>query len=131
MLNKSALKVITELYPKHGAELWRHVEYKNDGAWCPCVVANDFSVTDADEYRVKPATHIINGIECPAPLSVEPEMDAEYWYVTTIHSATIGEFSWGGDIQDLHIFKIGNCFATKEDALANFYAHYPHMRGEV
>lgn len=135
-LNKSALKIIIELEPKYGADLWRYVEYRLEGDpdWYTCIDHNRFDVRDSSavEYRVKPRTHRINGIECPAPLRVEPDVEVEYYHIDTTGTSKVGSYRWADyDCSiDRHLFKMGNCFATREDALANFYAHYPHMKGE-
>lgn len=132
-MNESALKVILELGPKYGVDLWKHVQWSSGfghGCWYDCPNSDSICPDGGAEYRVKPSTHVVNGVECPAPMSELPAVDEDYFYVDPSGDPGINESYWSSDWIDQWRFKCG-IFHTQEDALANFYAHYPHMRPEA
>ena len=71
---------------------------------------------DASGYSIAPETYTMNGVECPAPYRVEPEMDETYYYANT--DGSIDSHTWFGDEIDCTYLKYGKCFKTEEDARA-------------
>lgn len=126
-MNASALAVIAELYPKYGAELWRHVQWSERGDWSDCKEPADLNPNDTYMYRVKPNTHIVNGVECPAPLMELPEIGTNIYLLDpyTLRSDGIECVTMSvtvGYAKNLVRFGI---WLTYEDAKANRDAHYP------
>lgn len=75
-------------------------------------IASDYSM----KVRIKPDTVTINGIECPAPMRVEPEQGSLYYAPTPANEAFATSFRWRGDSVDLFLLERGICFATADDA---------------
>lgn len=123
-MNESALKVIAELYPKYGVEFWRYVQFDTSKGWCDCIEKDEFDPCDGCEYRVKPNTHVVNGIECPSPLSEMPEEGFRYWYIDT-NSSQGYDFSHWDDVFIDHVRAKVGIWATDEEAKTNRDAHYP------
>lgn len=124
-MNESALKVIAELYPKHGVELWRRVQFEYEGLWHDCLEARDFNPSDTYEYRVKPNTHIVNGIECPAPLRELPEMGTDIYLLDPYAPDGIGCVTTSVTIGYANNLVRFGIWLTYEDAKANRDAYYP------
>ena len=60
---------------------------------------------------------IINGSYSVVKLPWKPKNDEKYWYYSeTINQATYHKWSFGN--YDLCLWKLGNCFRTKEEAEA-------------
>lgn len=47
----------------------------------------------------------------------KPEIDETYWCVST--QGVVSLSSWKNDIIDVHLYKLGNCYHTYEEARAN------------
>lgn len=132
-MNESALKVIAELYPIHGPKLWKFVQWLDgsDGEWKACGNSYDLDINDGFLYRVKPRTHTVNGIECPAPIDQQPEEGQRVYYINTAcpRGVSTSEY-WGENITSQRIFLTG-CWLDEKEAIENFVAHFPHMREET
>ena len=74
---------------------------------------------DTSAYKIVPETHIVNGIEVPMSLRVKPEHGAYYWCIT---DTRISLERWRNLHEDNERFRLGNCFATEEDAQVTFNA---------
>lgn len=129
-MNESALKVIAELYPKHGVHLWRNAQWSDaPGCWHDCQGPADLNLNDDDEYRVKPNTHIVNGIECPSPWSEFPNIGETFYRIDStqpdgILKCIMSENSSRSIVKNVMRFGI---WKTYEDAKANRDAYFPHV----
>lgn len=95
---------------------------KEDKDWCP-LNKHPIWATDT-EYRRKRKTHIVNGKEVAAPLDEVTEGQSVYIingaFLHGVKIETIFEpNSWKSSVLR------GTLFATREDALENFEAHFP------
>lgn len=79
------------------------------------------------DYRRKPDTIVVNGIECNAPLRVAPKVGAECWLAV---EQTPG-FTWRDTVYDLLRLENGLVCATSEDAQALWIAMTAPMRAYV
>lgn len=77
--------------------------------------------------RLKPKTHMVHGVECPAPMSEEPRINDEYWSISFISKSWVMEHSWNDCAGDRSRFEKGVAFHSKFDALANVKALYPGL----
>lgn len=69
---------------------------------------------DDCEYRRKPRTININGIEVPEPMREEPEIGT-YYYIASLTTSTY-KFKWNNDVVDNEYFNYGLCQSTREAA---------------
>ena len=83
----------------------------------------------AQFIRIKPETVLINGIECNAPMRVEPEMGSWYYAPTPTREVKFIRWSWSNDASDQRFFAEGLCFATAEDAAAAAWAMIAPLKG--
>lgn len=124
-MNESALRVIADLYPEYGVELWRHVQWSDVvGIWHDCQASDDLNPKDHNEYRVKPSTHIVNGAECPAPLSEAPSGNEVYYTLDSTYDDGISRCKNVNPKTAVKHMRFG-IWLTYEDAIANRDAHYP------
>lgn len=97
------------------------------------------AVSSADryfiEFRVKPETITINGIEVPAPMRVAPPKGETYWFVC--FSSGGGPYGhttptrWAGDRYELDRLKQARCHLTQEGAQQHARALILASGGEV
>lgn len=90
----------------NGGHDWESFEF-NHPAW-----SLDF------QYRRKPATITINGIEVPEPMREAPDMGSLYWLVTNLSDDPV-ELPWLDDMDDRKWLAAGLIHATQEAAEAN------------
>ena len=99
----------------------RQMQIKRPSEWRDCdastALAGLASVAP-HHIRIKPDTVTINGIECPAPMRVEPEMGSWYYAPTPTNEAKFTLWAWSNDATDQRFFAEGLCFATAADAAA-------------
>ena len=88
-------------------------------------IASDYSM----KVRIKPDTVLINGIECPAPMRVEPEQGSLYYAPTPTREVKFTPWGWSNDASDRRFFAEGLCFATAEDAAAAARAMIAPLKG--
>lgn len=81
------------------------------------------------KVRIKPETVLINGIECNAPMRVEPEMGSWYYTPTPTNEAKFTLWAWLNDASGQRLFAEGLCFATAEDAAAAARAMIAPLKG--
>lgn len=128
-MNESALKVIAELYPIHGTELWRFVQWSKDKeSWEVCQSRYEVDVNDVFDYRVKPRTHTVNGIECPAPLDQQPEAGQRVYYINSASPRGVSTTEYFGESETSKRIFLTGCWLDDKEAIENFVAHFPHMR---
>lgn len=74
---------------------------------------------DSCEYRIKPATVSINGIEAPKGLTEAPALGTKY-YIPEIGQryTCVNSFTWTHDTFDLMMLERGIVHLTKENAIA-------------
>lgn len=72
------------------------------------------------QFRIKPETILINGIEVPKPCSSPPAPETIY-YIPYFEAEQIDyrftSLSWDNDSYDLHMLKLGFVHLTKEAAI--------------
>ena len=67
----------------------KEVEYKSIDGWGDASLIHAFEFLDNNyEFRLKPRTITINGIEVPAPF--EPKVGEEYWFIADYISPGYG-----------------------------------------
>ena len=67
----------------------KEVEYKSIDGWGDASLIHAFEFLDNNyEFRLKPRTISINGIEVPAPF--EPKVGEEYWFIADYISSGYG-----------------------------------------
>lgn len=76
------------------------------------------------EYEIRPIRRmqILPQAEVPAPLRERPRMEEMYWTIDFDSEGGATEWIWSDDLYDKTRFRIGWCWATKEDAEANLKA---------
>lgn len=102
------------------------------GNWCDCDAdraLNRISRGVEQYVRIKPETVLINGIECNAPMRVEPEMGSWYYTPTPTNEAKFTLWAWLNDASGQRLFAEGLCFATAEDAAAAARAMIAPLKG--
>lgn len=80
------------------------------------------------DYKFKPKTHIVNGIECPAPFDVMPQI-RECFYIIEYNADVVDYTVNENNFWQLRLFEIGNCFKSEADARLNALAHWPKLKG--
>ena len=119
---------LMEMYAKDACESdtpWERWEFRVKGTphvWCKVHTHPTWQLDV--EYRRRKATHIVNGIEVPAPLTdIE---GIEFWYFDCSKFDNV--CSTVGPQHNLEVWqsllKAGLLFETKEDAKKNFDAHF-------
>lgn len=75
---------------------------------------------DPAEYRVKPDTIMVNGIEVPEPQRVAPADDKRYW-ITDVTAIEPDEFElcWAGTECEMTWLQRGLVHLSKENAIAH------------
>ena len=87
--------------------------------------------TSGVEYRVKPRTITINGIEVPEPCRVKPEMGQRYFIATGAYSCGEGIIlfeTWRDNHYDNFWLNNGRIHLKEEDARAHVEAEYSGSR---
>ena len=108
---------VKTIYPNFNRGCFDIMKQFANGAELDCHLADNPSFTfDACEYQIKPETYTMNGVECPAPYRVEPEVDETYYYAK--NDGSIDSYAWCDGKLDYTFFKRGKCFKTAEDARA-------------
>lgn len=74
------------------------------------------------ELRLIRKMQILPRAEVPSPLKEKPRMEEMYWTIDFDSEGGATEWIWSDDLYDKTRFRIGWCWATKEDAEANFKA---------
>lgn len=91
--------------------------HKNDGWYLvPSVfMLSAFTCKDY-EFRIKPKTILINGIEVPEPVREPMEDRQEYWFVTITNNDFCFRSAWKYRPEDHYRLKIGLIHLTREAA---------------
>ena len=103
--------------------------------WVNCYSAEDlynlFNVDSIFEFRIKPRTILINGIEVNEPLRVKPEMGQRYYIAAPAYSCGEGIVlteTWHDKRYDNFFFNNGRIHLKEEDARAHVEADYAGSR---
>lgn len=76
----------------------------------------------AVKYRRKSRTHMVNGIEVPAPLNSRPKVNSVYWIADPSEIDYTMDYVWNCCNFDKLTLERGLVYATKEAAVANAMA---------
>lgn len=79
----------------------------------------NYSWEHANLYTLAPRTHIVNGFEVPAPLSVAPGSGLPYFLANLTLRGIATKVKWWNDKNDELFLSRKLCFSTEEDALQN------------
>lgn len=109
---------------------WEQWEYEANGILYNCQENPMWNTKN--EYRRKPRTISINGVEIPEPVR-EPLNDGAIYYVANPFEDDViyNVASWDGDSCDKDCLKKGLIFRTKEDAIAASKAIIAALGGEA
>lgn len=69
-----------------------------------------------EDYRIKPRTININGIEVPEPMREPPECDSRYYFPSFSSSESIGWSYWNRASKDYYLLASGLCHASRDAA---------------
>lgn len=104
-------------------ELW---QIKEGDGWVKAANQPTLLTCSLSEcMRLKPKTHMVHGVECPAPMSEAPDILDTRWGVNTIVKEGVSSCAYT-DHYALALSR-GMLFATEADALANAKARYPEL----
>jgi hypothetical protein len=101
--------------------LGKGVQYRmSSGEWADILSLRDLDYRS--EYRLKPKTQIINGIEVPGPMTVWPKRGASCFYPDITVEKFYGWFDWQDHEYSSHeysrrLFDRGLIFENEEDAI--------------
>ena len=122
---------------KTSSEPWTVLQYRfkedvdKSSSWYGCVVAAYIDLIRADnpniEFRIKPRTILINGIEVNEPLRVKPDMGQRYYIAAPAYSCGEGIVlteTWHDKRYDNFFFNNGRIHLKEEDARAHVEADY-------
>lgn len=111
------------LIAEHGAKevewLDKYGDWQSAADGTPPVHGNIIIFSDC---RLRAKKQYTVRAEVPAPLRQHPIFESHYWIVSTLATLPVSILVWYGDNKDLMMFERGLCFATPEDAEANYRA---------
>lgn len=102
----------------------------SDGTWNEPGPNNPISQPGAN-WRIKPSTIMIAGIEVPEPLRVAPEKDTTYFVADPASDDLFYAETWDCDSIDIRYLRRGQCHATEDAAIAHAKALVVVSGGEV
>lgn len=108
------------LYAQDAAETtepwkrWEWREYGGDSIYRPCTMMLEWK--SGMEYRRKPRTIRINGVDVPEPLREAPALGTPYFYPSTTAINPVVETQWNLPSDDERLLKRGLCHLTREAA---------------
>ena len=109
------------LYAQDAAETdkpWERWEFKGcDAGFNKCLKHPEWN--DHFEYRRKPKTITVNGIEVPEPIREAPKVGEKFFFVDLSVSTLTTHFSWENDAFDRDWLNKGLLHFTKEAAIAH------------
>jgi len=92
-------------------------QYKSGGNWQPCI--NNPLWHKTHQYRRKPKTININGIEVPEPERKALEDETKYFVPNLDGGFRSVEYRWNNDSTDYRLLSLGLVHKTKEAAIAH------------
>jgi hypothetical protein len=101
------------------SEAWRNWDYKphDEDEWTPCSIPPNFS--PKNQFRRRPRTINLNGIDVPEPLRVAPEIGSEVFAAVLTAACptyTAHPLAWRGDASHHLWLKYGLIHLTREAA---------------
>jgi len=75
-------------------------------------------------YSLAPRTRMINGVECPMPIEVEPGNGERYWTEAPYNAEYAIVAVWGSYNIDRIRLERGICYPSKEAAIVSCKARY-------
>ena len=109
------------------AEPWKLWQFKvKDGVWCDCPRNPHWRVTT--EYRRKPKTNIVNGVEIP-DLRIEPKCGDQYWYPHPSTKLLCGWEVFRDNVQDSYRKENKLCYENTEAGKQAAILHAKAMLG--
>lgn len=98
-------------------ELWEYKDTYKNGQWL--TLNSNPAWYPTDEYRRKPRTIKINGVDVPEPCREMLEEGTEYWVPLIGSSSLAAMYGWEGCSRDERILPRGLIHLTREDAEAH------------
>ena len=92
--------------------------YKKDAIWRDEFEEHPIWHEDF-EYRRKPKTITVNGIEIPEPAREAPKMNEKFFLVDTASSTLVNDYCWSNRIYDNEWLNKGLVHLTEEAAIAH------------
>lgn len=111
------------LYAQDAAETdkpWEHWEFKSDTGFRRCLKHPEWN--EHFEYRRKPKTITVNGIEVPEPSRETPKIGDRYYLAYPVSSSGFVEYFWTNEAQEKSWLEKGLLHLTKEAAIAHAIA---------
>ena len=109
------------LYAEDAADTdapWERWEFKcSDNGFNTCLKHPEWN--DHFEYRRKPQTITVNGVEVPEPMRKEPKKTQHYYLAYPISKNMYAQFDWAGTKADKLWFEKGLIHHTREAAIAH------------
>ena len=119
--NTAKLAEFFALIAEHGAE---NVEWRHEiGGWYPAhEMAPVLQGLRLADCRLRQRKQYTVRAEVPAPLRKMPCVGDTMWCISLGAYDGVGSLSWKNDGIDRRLFERGLCFATRDDAEANYRA---------
>jgi hypothetical protein len=96
---------------------WKRWQYRlNDANWTTFTKTDQFEDIVGIEYRRKPKTININGIEVPEPMREKPEIGHKYFALSFDYDDGYSEQTWEDHRLDLIWLSRGICHLTRKAA---------------
>lgn len=109
------------LYAQDAAETdepWERWEFKcSANGFNTCLKHPEWN--DHFEYRRKPQTITVNGIEVPEPIREEPKVGEKYFLVSLATFTLVIPNSWANDAYEIQWFNKGLLHFTEEAAITH------------
>ncbi len=108
------------LYAQDAAETdkpWKRWEIKGDTGFHKCLKHPEWY--ENFEYRRKPRTITVNGIEVPEPIREEPKVGEKYFLVNLASPTLVNYYSWSHHRDDNEWLNKGLVHLTEEAAIAH------------
>lgn len=130
MIDAKTLREMAGDYEAHGRSLGGNWQYKNNSTMLWVDIDLFHWLNFDTEYRRKPRTITVNGIEVPEPLRVAPEMDT-YLYIANPASSNFRVcVRWVASNGQINWLERGMLHNTEEAAEAHARAMVAASRGD-
>ena len=124
--NPEKLAEFFALIAEHGAEKVEWTTGHLQQWYSASLIPSDAPITSllkiSDCRRLPQKKKHTVRVEVPAPLQHMPISQSWYWSVDTNATSPVRMLIWDGDTTDSLLLERGLCFATREDAEANYRA---------
>lgn len=108
------------LYAQDAAETdkpWERWEFKGDAGFNGCLKHPEWNAHF--EYRRKPKTITVNGIEVPEPIRETPKIGDQYYLAYPVSSSEFVSYFWTNAREEKMWIEKGLLHLTKEAAIAH------------